>query len=415
MNNRSLPKPTQAQTATQRASIINTLTTCISLFILSLTTLACGDETQIGERSSLNAQNTQAENIGGKADRSSPRIGILLTSHGDIDAFEEIESYIRSAFLKNVGVPLPKTLRELLEDPAYWLSRDLIEGQYDIIGPTNYRANAQLQLEALQAELDRRLLPAKVYIGYNFMPPFIEDTAAEMEKDGIKEVIIFNKGAQYSFATLGESIEEFEHYLAQRPQWDVEVTAVRQFSDDPRFVDLFVDRLERDIAHYFPKVPAADTCVLIASHGLPTRLINMGDPAVDQMRATFETLKQRLPKYPLYHGFLNDDFFPGAEWVGPSAPEVAHEMRTVSCPAVLMDARLSFTTHHRATLYDLEVDVRSILEEPDLQPTGEVHPLYTAPKVIFAEQWDADPKFASLLADLSEEALAGEGDLIEVR
>ena len=90
-------------------------------------------------------------------------------------------------------------------------------------------------------------------------------------------------------------------------------------------------------------------------------------------------------------------------------------MRSVSCPAVLMDARLSFTTHHRATLYDLEVDVRSILEEPDFQANGEVHPLYNSPKVVFADQWDADLDFAKLLASLSEEALKGQGDLIIVK
>jgi hypothetical protein len=87
-------------------------------------------------------------------------------------------------------------------------------------------------------------------------------------------------------------------------------------------------------------------------------------------------------------------------------------MRSVSCPAVLMDARLSFTTHHRATLYDLDVEAREILEEPDLQPDGTLHPLYQPARVVLAQQWDAEPAFAALLRDLTVEALAGQGDLI---
>ena len=391
--------------------------TVIHLIVLTVTTLliGCGaEDAQLEGASRISASSAAAGRADGKGDASRRRIGVFLTSHGDIDEYEEIEPYIRSAFLKNVGVPLPKTLRELLADPAYWLSRDLIEGQYELIGPTKYRANAQLQIDALQSELDRRGVPAKVYIGYNFMPPFIEDTAAQMRADGVNEVVIFNKGAQFSLATLGESIEELEMYLEDEPGWDVKVTAVSQFSDDERFIDLFAETLKRDAEKYFPNVPPADTCMLIASHGLPLRLIEMGDPAVDQMRATFEALQARLPEYPLYHGFLNDDFFPGAKWVEPSAPDVAYEMRSVSCPAVLMDARLSFTTHHRATLYDLEVDAREILEEPDLQWDGTPHPLYTPADVVLAEQWDADPQFAALLADLTEEALVGKGDLIKV-
>lgn len=391
---------------------LNILLSLLGILFLST---ACAEEDLLSEQSALTAERAQGGPNQGKSDQAR-KVGILLTSHGDIDEYEEIEPYIRSAFLKNVGVPLPKSLRELLQDPAYWLSKDLIEGQYELIGPTRYRANAQLQLDALQAVIDQLGIPAQVYIGYNFMPPFIEDTAAVMHAEGVTDVVIFNKGAQYSLATLGESIEEFEHYLHANPQWEVNVTAVRQFSDDERFLNLFADVLKRDIKAHFPDVPAADTCVLIASHGLPMRLIEMGDPAVDQMRSAFAELKRRLPEYPLYHGFLNDDFFPGAEWVGPSAPDIAHEMRSVSCPAVLMDARLSFTTHHRATLYDLEVDVRAILEEPDFLPDNLTpHPLWNEPEIVFADQWDADPRFATLLAKLTVEALEGKGDLIQVK
>ena len=141
----------------------------------------------------------------------------------------------------------------------------------------------------------------------------------------------------------------------------------------------------------------------------------MGDPAVDQMRQTFKTLQAELPEYPMYHGFLNDDFFPGAEWVSPNSSDVAHEMRSVSCPAVLMDSRLSFTTHHRATLFDLDVDAREILEEPDTYADGITpHLLWKKANVVLAPQWDDDPQFAALIADLTEEALVGEGDLIKV-
>ena len=343
-----------------------------------------------------------------------PRIGVLLTSHGDIDTFDEIEPYLRSAFLKNVGVPLPKVVRELIEDPAYWIARGGIEEQYDIIGPTNYRANANLQAEYIRQALEARGVNATVYVGYNFMPPFVEDAVAEAHADGIEQLVVFNKGAQFSLATLGESIEEIDHYM-ETADWDVEMVAVRQFSDDERFRQLFADVLRRDAHETFPDVPAEDICLFVASHGLPLRLIDMGDPAVDQMLETVEDLKKRLPEFPLYHGFLNDDFFPGAEWVAPASDDTAWDIRDDSCPAVLMDGRLSFTTHHRATLFDLDVAAREIIEEtPDLQGNGELHPLYTPLRAVLAPQWDAEPGFADLMADLTIEALEGQGDLIEM-
>ena len=351
----------------------------------------------------------------GKADSplgERPEIGVILTSHGDIDLPEEIEPYIKSAFQKNVGVPLPQWVREPLTEPAYLLSKQLVEAQYDAIGPTNYRANAQLQADALQAALYDANINAKVYLGYNFTWPFIDDALAAAQADGVQKLVVFNKGAQFSFATLGESIDEVEHYLDAHPEWPVSGVAVRQFSDDERFRGLLAEVIERDARATFPDVPTQDICLLVASHGLPMRMINDGDPAVDQMLDVVDDLKVRLPEFPLYHGFLNDDFFPGAEWVAPKGSVVAAEMRSVSCPAVLMDARLSFTTHHRATLYDLDVEAREILEEPDLQPDGTLHPLYQPARVVLAQQWDAEPAFAALLRDLTVEALAGQGDLI---
>ena len=343
------------------------------------------------------------------------RIGVVLTSHGDIDEYEEIEGYLRTAFLKNVGVPLPRLVREIIEDPAYWIARDGIEEQYEIIGATEYRANADIQAEAIRLALDAKGVKANVYVGYNFMPPFVEDAVEAARADGVEELVVFNKGAQYSLATLGESIEEIEGYLEKADPWDARIVAVKQFSNDDRFRKLFADVLRRDALETFPDQDPADICLFIASHGLPLRLIRMGDPAVDQMLAVVEDLKVRLPEFPIYHGFLNDDFFPGAAWVEPNSGTTAHEIRSDSCPAVLMDGRLSFTTHHRATLFDLDVDAREEIENtPDLLPNGELHPLYNPLTAVLAQQWDDEPGFADLMADLTIEALNGEGDLIEL-
>jgi hypothetical protein len=134
------------------------------------------------------------------------------------------------------------------------------------------------------------------------------------------------------------------------------------------------------------------------------------------MQEVVAVLKDRFAGYDLRHGYLNDDFFPGAEWTTPKAIDVAWDLRQESCPNVFMDGRLSFTTHHRATLYDLNVEAREVLEEPDLQPNGDPHPLYQAPRIVFGENFDAEPGLAELYTDLTIEALRGDlGDnVVEV-
>jgi protoheme ferro-lyase len=339
-----------------------------------------------------------------------PEIGVMLASHCDIDDPDtELESYVKTAFLKNSGIPIPDWIRPALSGIAYDLAIGEVRRQYDLIGPTRYRENSAKQVDALNAVFRARGLRAKAYLGCDFTTPTIDDALDEMRADGVQKYVLINKGAQYSAATGGEHMQDVLHYYEEHPNFRPEqFVMLKEFSSDSRFRKLLGDVLLRDIEKYFGDKPKSDVCVLLGSHGLPLAMVKSGDPATEQMLEVVDDIKERLSDYPVYHGFLNDDFFPGAEWTTPKAVDVAFEMRKASCPYVLLDGRLSFTTHHRATLYDMNVEAREILEDPDLQPTGEPHPLYTPAEVVFLDNFDGDEGLAELYADIAEEALRGE-------
>lgn len=339
---------------------------------------------------------------------TSPEIGVLLASHCDIDDVKtELEPYVKTAFLKNVGIPIPGWVRPALAGPAYALSVGTVKAQYDAIGATKYRGNAKLQVDATTAALRAAGINGKAYLGCDFTWPTIPQALDQMRADGVKRIVVFNKGAQYSAATGGEHMTDAIEYLKKNPSWNPQqFVMVKEFSSDARFRKLLGDVLERDVKAAFPGAPKADVCILVASHGLPLRMVQNGDPATRQMQEVVTYLKGRFAGYDLRHGYLNDDFFPGAEWTTPKAITVAEQFRTESCPNVYMDSRLSFTTHHRATLFDLNVEAREVLAEPDLQPNGEPHPLYKAPKIVFGKQFDAEPGLAKLFAALTKESLA---------
>ncbi|MEI8025180.1 MAG: ferrochelatase [Pseudomonadota bacterium] len=337
---------------------------------------------------------------------SPSKIGILLASHGDIDnADTELKPYIEVSFKKNVGIPLPDWSREILTGPAYALSVSTVKAQYDIIGATNYKAKSEIQRQAVEEELARVGLKGRVYLGYNFTPPFIYDALTQMQKDGIEKIVVFNKGAQFSYASSGENMEDTLEYLHDHPEWNVEAIGYKYYSQDERFRAVLAEAIQKDAQSSFPGVLPKDICILVASHGLPMWLIDKGDPAIRQMRDAFADIKVRLREYRLYHGFLNDDFFPGAQWVSPKALVVADKLAEDGCKNVLMDGRLSFTTHHRATLYDLNYEVRNRLAQLGGAPNQ------GGPKVVLAPNFDGSRSFANLIATLSKEALSGKGKL----
>ncbi|NDD28628.1 MAG: hypothetical protein EB084_10230 [Proteobacteria bacterium] len=349
------------------------------------------------------------------------KVGVLLTSHGDIDDTDtELRAYVREAVMRNRGIPLPGWTRPAVDVIGWPLEKQNLLAQYAAIGPTHYRENSEKQADAVTEALRARGIDGKAYVGYNFVHPSIDEAVERMRQDGITDIVVFNQGAQDSVASMGESVEETEAALQARATpsapgesgWRPHASAVLRYNDDPRFEDLLTERLLRDAQKAFPGAPPGDVLILMTSHGLPERLINMGDHAVKDMRELYGRVSKRLQAegYQTAHGFLNDDFFPGAKWSEPEAQSVAQQLvddvlarRAVAPKHVLLDGRMSFTVHHRATMFDANVEARKVLETP----TGPPWARYPGAEVKLAPNFDDDPGFAGLIADLTVEALNG--------
>jgi len=367
-----------------------------------------------GPRTSpLSVRLAGAQAVGDREVKQERKVGVLLTSHGDIDdTSTQLRGYVREAVLRNPGLPLPASVRPFVDAVGWPLQKPNLLSQYGQIGPTRYDENSQKQADAVEKALKDKGIKAGVYVGYNFMAPNIEDAVRQMKEDGVTDVIVFNQGAQDSVATMGESVHEVQDAIERLPDWDVKVTSVNSYSDDPRFRTLLADRLAEDAQKTFPGAAPKDVLIFLTSHGLPQHLIDKGDKATKQMMDAYDVIRKDLVArgYQVEHGYLNDDFFPGASWTSPKATVRAEQIvedvtlgKREAPKHVLLDGRLSFTVHHRATLFDANIEAREILETP----RGPAWSRFKGAEVKLAPNFDDDPKFAALLADLTAEALAG--------
>jgi ferrochelatase len=367
-----------------------------SALVSGLSFLALGSMIACGRASLSESQSTRSA-------ASTEKVGLLFASHGDIDNPDtQLEDYIKVSFQKNVGIPLPMWTRKLLDDPAYRLSVGIVRKQYDIIGPTRYYANSLEQIEVINKELEALIPGAKAYVGFNFTTPFIDDTLEQMRKDGVTKIVVINKGAQFSYASSGENMEDVLKWLKKNPSYDPEVVGLAHYGQDPRFTEVMAKSLREDIAKAFPGKSPSEVCILLGSHGLPQWLINTGDTAVTQMKGSVVELRKAMPEYHIYHGFLNDDFFPGAKWVSPKAIEIAPQTLKDGCKNVALDGRLSFTTHHRATQYDMNVEVKELLAKSGVSST-------------LLPNFDTNIDHAKLIASLTKETLEYKGAAIPLK
>lgn len=223
-----------------------------------------------------------------------------------------------------------------------------------------------------------------------------------MRKDGVSKIVVINKGAQFSYASSGENMEDVLKWLKKNPSYDAEVVDLAHYGQDPRFTEVMAKSLRENIVKAYPGKAASEVCILLGSHGLPEWLMKTGDTAVTQMKATVVELRKAMPEYAIYHGFLNDDFFPGAKWVAPKATALAPQLVKDGCKTVALDGRLSFTTHHRATQFDMNVEVKELLAESAVNST-------------LLPNFDTNLDHAKLIAQLTKETLEYKGSAIPLK
>lgn len=334
---------------------------------------------------------------------SEKRIGVLFSSYGDVDSPEEVPNYIKAAISDPDVAPIPGFLKGIVgELAARFGSKDAAD-EYRVIGGSKYRATSRAQADLVAAELRKSGVEVKTYTGFVFTYPYIHEAMAKIQADGITDLVVFNQGAQYSKVTQGINIREVRTYLRKHSEYQPNVTAVRSFSEDPRFRDLLADSIRVGLSENFASVEPKDVCIFLPAHGLPQYLPDNGDPAFGQMLRAYEDMKSRFHEHLVVTGFQNHSEL-GAKWTLPDSEEQAHFLAaSADCPNVLINGRISFTVDNIETLYDEGVSQRGTI----LEARPETN-------VVVQKSFDLEPSFVQYIATITTEALEGKGDIQKI-
>ena len=336
------------------------------------------------------------------------KLGVFFGSYGDVDSGDEAYELVTTTLQDPDMVPLPALARHALAQMGWLLRNKSIREEYVAIGgKSNYRANSQAQADLVAENLRQRGYDAKGYTGFAFTFPHVDAGMAKAERDGVNRLVVFYQGAQHSRVTSHIIFREVKKYLNAHPNWRVKVTAVKSFSADPRFVDLVAHSIQSQIETNFPAAAPSDVCIFLPMHGNIMTWINQGDPSYNQMMAVVGELRPRFSENPIYFGFQNHDEAPFLKWTEPKDRHAIEQLAKDSCSKVVINGRISYTVDNLETLYD-----HAIMEKQYL--IAESRTVGLPKQVVVASMFNLEPSFAYYLTDLTVEALAGEGRLLEI-
>ena len=183
---------------------------------------------------------------------------LLVLSFGGPEGDEEVVPFLENV-TRGRGIPRER----LVQVGEHYF-------HFGGVSPLN-RLNREI-IANLESELAERGRDLPVYLGNRNWPPFGEDTAEQMSRDGVRRALVFATSAWGGYSAClqyNEDIRRIIAHLEDKGVEPIEFTKLRQFYDHPTFVRIMADALRESL----DKVPAErrdSTRVLFTAHSVPT-------------------------------------------------------------------------------------------------------------------------------------------------
>jgi ferrochelatase len=211
------------------------------------------------------------------------------------------------------------------------------------------------QADALAAALDA-LQPGgfAVEVGMKHAAPRIEDAVARLLERGVERLVGIVMAPHYSALSIGEYVNRLRGAAGDRP-----VAAVTSWAIEPAYVDFLAARVRGLLA----EMPT-NTKVLFTAHSLPERVVAMGDPYPDELRATAVAVGRRLELGPwsAWSVAWQSAGRTPEPWLGPDVLAVIDSLAASEHASGVIVCPCGFVADHLEVLYDLDIEARARAE-----------------------------------------------------
>ena len=320
-----------------------------------------------------------------------PYDAVLLVSFGGPEESDEV-----MPFLENVtrGRSIP---RERLEE---------VGEHYHLFGGRS-PINDQNRAFAAAVEEDLRTSgrDVPVYWGNRNWHPFLADTLARMQSDGVRRAACLLTSAYSSYSgcrqyreNLADAVERTIEDLGAAPRLD----RLRHYFNHPGFVEPMVDATLSALAD-LADAPRRDAHLLFVTHSIPESMNDTSGPQggayVAQHRAVAEEIGERIRqetghRYPTELVFCSRSGPPQVPWLEPDISDRIEELADHGVGGVVV-VPIGFVSDHMEVIYDLDTEASARAEKVG---------------VAFARAATAgvDPRFVAMVRDLVVERASAE-------
>ncbi len=286
-------------------------------------------------------------------------IGLLVMAYGGPNTIDEVEPYLLD--VRGYRPTAPEIIHEVRERYRE------IGGRSPILEQT------QAQAAALESALNINGQEFKAFVGMRHWNPYIKDTLAEMQSQGIQHAVGLVMAPHYSRM----SIEAYLKKISEAES-SIEVAPINNWHLLPGYLEALISRV-RAALERFPAEVRSQVPVIFSAHSLPERILTWNDPYPDQLRATVEAVMQRLGEQP--HDFaFQSAAISNEPWLGPDVSEsikryaAQGQKNIISCP-------IGFVCEHVEVLYDIDIVYQKLARSLGVR-LERIEMVHTAPQMV---------------------------------
>ena len=212
------------------------------------------------------------------------------------------------------------------------------------------------QASALESKLneDNNGSKYKCFIVMRCWHPRAENVVKEVIDYGPDEIILMPLYPQYSAATSGSSINEWQN-ICKKNNFEVKTCTLCCYPTDDNFIQAHKDEIVK-------KIKNLDNFKLIFSaHGLPEKNIKKGDPYQWQVEQSVDRIVKSLNIKNLDWILSYQSRVGPLKWIGPSTEDIIVENSKLGKQIVLVP--IAFVSEHSETLVELDIEYKELADK----------------------------------------------------
>jgi len=336
---------------------------------------------------------------------SGDTVGVVMLNLGGPDSEEAVEPFLYNLFMDPAIIDFAQVVyfqargrvrQAFSKIISYFRSKSVAEDYKEISddGGSPINPLTREQAENLEQKLNEQYAAQtgvnfKTYMAMRYWEPFSEEAAAQMEEDGVDEVVLLPLYPQYSKTTTGASLVEW-YELEQAgdiPEWPT--SFVFEYATYPKYLEALSERIDEGLAR-FPDEVRDDVHLLFSAHGTPlTEMKDRRDPYCCLVHSTVKHLMEHRGHDHDFSTAFQSKVGP-SKWLEPPTDETVAELAEEGEDVLVVP--VAFVTDHIETSYELAIEIPEELEEEG-EPIPEHYEVMPG--------LNSHPKFIEALADVT--------------